>query len=74
MDFPPTRSEQVVQAYKKHKFAVSALKKIHQLIIEFDQGERLDSHIARVGLLISLLPIAAISFYFFNRPGTVILP
>ena len=74
MDFPPTRSEQVVQAYKRHKLAVSALKKIHQLIIGFEQGERFDFHIARVGLVISLLLIATISIYFFNRPETVIIP
>lgn len=68
----PTRSEQVVEAYKKHKLAISALKKVLQLIMEFEQGRRLDTHIARIGLIIALLLIAALSFYFFGKSEVVI--
>ncbi len=72
MDSQSDRSEQVVEAYKRHKLASSVLKRIHQIIEGFEQDRRLDTHVARIGLVVSILLIAALSFYFFGRAEVVI--
>ena len=49
-----SRSEQVIEGYKKHKLASSALCRIHDLIREFEEGRRLDLRLAQFGLVIIL--------------------
>jgi hypothetical protein len=49
-----SRSEQVIEGYKKHKLASSALCRIHDLIRGFEEGRTLDLRLAQFGLLIIL--------------------
>jgi len=49
-----SRSKQVIEAYKKHKLASSALCRIHDLIRGFEEGRRLDRRLAQFGLVIML--------------------
>ena len=49
-----SRSEQVIEGYKKHKLASSALCRIHDLIRGFEEGRRLDLRLAQFGLVIIL--------------------
>jgi len=55
------RSEAVIEDYKKRKLAASALRRIHQLILGFEQDRTMDERIARigVGIIIVILGIAA---------------
>ena len=49
-----SRSEQVIEDYKKHKLASSALCRIHELIRGFEEGRMLDLRLAQFGLVIIL--------------------
>jgi len=53
-----SRSEQVIEVYKKHKLASCALRRIHELIREFEAGRALDLRLAQFGLIIILALIA----------------
>ncbi len=68
-----SRSEQVVEDYKKHKLATSALARIHELIQSFEQDRALDRRLAVVGLL-GILVLVAISAYFLSSSGSLTLP
>ena len=73
MNAQPGRSELVVDAYKKHKLAISAIKRIRQMIAGFERRARLDTQIGRIGLVILLLLMAALSFYIFGSSEVVTL-
>jgi hypothetical protein len=49
-----SRSEQVIEDYKKHKLASSALSRIDDLIRGFEEGRALDLRLAQFGMLITL--------------------
>ena len=49
-----SRSEQVLEDYKKHKLASSALRRIDDLIRGFEEGRALDLRLAQFGMLITL--------------------
>jgi len=49
-----SRSEQVIEDYKRYKLASNALCRIHDLIREFEEGRRLDLRLAQFGLVIIL--------------------
>ena len=49
-----SRSEQVIEDYKKHKLASSALCRIDDLIRGFEEGRALDLRLAQFGMLITL--------------------
>jgi hypothetical protein len=54
MSHATSRSEQVIEDYKKHKFASSALRRIHDLIRGFEEGRALDLRLAQFGMVIIL--------------------
>jgi len=60
-----SRSEQVVDDYKKHKLARSALRKIHDLILGYEQDRLADARLARIGIVILLVLIATAVYFFF---------
>jgi hypothetical protein len=68
----PTRSEAVVEDYKRRKLAQSAMRRIHELIQSFEQGRATDKRLARAGLLVILLLIG-ISLYFYMSGDSVTL-
>jgi hypothetical protein len=55
-----TRSEQVIEAFKRQKLASSVFKQIHRVIEGFEEDEKLDRQIAEVGL-VSLSIVVALS-------------
>ena len=58
-----SRSEQVIEGYKKHKLASSALRRIQELIRGFEEGRALDRRLAQFGLVI-ILALITVSVYF----------
>ncbi len=60
------RSEAVVDAYKKHKLARSALRQIRCLIDEFDESRAADARLARAGILFILVLIGAAIYFFLS--------
>ena len=61
-----SRSEAVVEHYKRDKLAVSALRKIQGLIRGFEQERADDVRIARIGMILLLILIGIALFYFFG--------
>jgi hypothetical protein len=68
-----SRSEQVIEGYKKHKLATSALARIHELIQSFERDRVADRRLAVIGLL-SILMLIGISSYFLLSSDSLILP
>jgi uncharacterized membrane protein len=56
-----SRSDQVIEAYKRHKLSISALHHVRRLLCEFDRARAADRKLAIVGvvLILSLLAVAA---------------
>ncbi|MCP4470896.1 MAG: hypothetical protein GY815_09455 [Gammaproteobacteria bacterium] len=72
MSSTPTRSEEVVESFKQHKLALSAMRRIHELIQSFEQERATDKRLAGVGLLLILL-LLGVSLYFFMSGDSVTL-
>ena len=66
MNSRSTRSEEVVESYKKEKLANSAFHKIHQLIRSFDDDRKSDIRWARLGLITLILILTGLSIFFFG--------
>ena len=58
-----SRSEQVVEAYKRHKLARSALRRIHELVRDFENERAFDRRLAGIGLALLLLVIVLSCLY-----------
>jgi hypothetical protein len=67
-----SRSEQVVESYKKHKLAASALCRIHELNQSFERDRFADRRLAVIGLL-GILVLVGISCYFLLSGDSLIL-
>lgn len=65
-----SRSEQVVEAFKKRKLARSALCRIQDLIHGFEQDRVADRRLARIGLVI-IFGLIALAAYLFLRSESV---
>ena len=63
MSSDTSRSEQVIEGYKKHKLAHNALRRIRDLIHEFEAGRVLDLRLAQFGSVI-ILGLLGISAWF----------
>ena len=72
MSAQPTRSEEVIDNYKKHKVARSALRHIQNLLHGFERERRFDVKMARVGLVLLLLLVAG-SLYWLSSIDSTIL-
>lgn len=68
-----SRSEQVIEGYKKHKLAASALARIRELIQSFEQDRAADRRLAVIGLL-GILVLIGISSYFLLSTDSLTLP
>ncbi|MCP4386696.1 MAG: hypothetical protein GY802_00245 [Gammaproteobacteria bacterium] len=60
------RSEAVVEDYKKHKLATSALRRIHELIRGFEQDRVADVRMACIGVTIIILLLGLTAYFFFG--------
>ena len=60
------RSEAVVEDYKKHKLASSALRRIHEIIHGFEHDRAADVHMARIGVFIILAILGVAAYYFLG--------
>jgi len=66
------RSEVVVEGYKKHKLAHSALHRIHQLINGFEHERAADLRLARIGITIIILLLGVAAYFFFGSDSLTI--
>ncbi len=73
MNSDSSRSEKVVEDYKRHKLARSALHRIHELIQGFERDRRTDARLAGFGLLLLLVIVGGIALLFFMNRATTIL-
>ena len=67
-----SRSDEVVEDYKKHKLARSALRRIHELLQAFEEDRAFDKKLARFGVGLMLLLVAVSLFWLFGG-DTIIL-
>ena len=66
MEQDSSRSEQVIEQYKKHKLSISALWRIHELIQGFEQDRKVDLRMAQIGIVIIFLLLGAAVWLFFS--------
>jgi hypothetical protein len=68
-----SRSDRVVEGYKKHKLAASALCRIDELIQSFERERVIDRHLAVIGLP-GILLLIGVASYFLLSSDKLILP
>jgi hypothetical protein len=68
----PTRSEEVIADFKQRKLARSALRRIQELILGFDEDRAFDRQLARLGIVIVVL-LVSVSFYFLFSGDSITL-
>ena len=66
MAAPTSRSEQVVDHFKKHKLAISTMRRIQALILGFEKDRQADARIARIGLVAVILAVTIALYYFLG--------
>ena len=72
MSTESSRSEQVVEDYKKRKLARSALRRIHDIIEGFERDRVIDRKLAGIGLLVIILLIAAGIYLVIGSESVVV--
>lgn len=73
MNSNATRSEQVIEGFKKQKLTNSAIHKIHRLIESFEEDRQSDIHWARVGLIsLTTLLLFGLSIFAFGMTEVTI--
>ena len=60
------RSDTVVEDYKKHKLARSAIHRIHEIIHGFEQDRAFDLRMARSGIILLIVLIGLAAYFFFG--------
>ena len=58
-----TRSEEVMEGYKREKLATSALREIQRLLQDFEQSRAEDRRFAVIGIILLLGLIAAAAVF-----------
>jgi len=66
MSADTSRSDQVIEDYKRHKLARSALRHIDELVCGFEEGWALDLRLAQFGLIIILALIAGAVYFLLS--------
>jgi hypothetical protein len=66
------RSEEVIADYRKHKLAHSALRRIHELLKEFEHERALDRMLAGIGLAVIVIVVGA-SLLWLSSAGSTVL-
>ena len=73
MNSDSSHSEKVVEDYKRHKLAHSALHRIHQLVQGFERDRRVDARVAGIGILVLLAMTGCVTLLYFLSRATTIL-
>ena len=68
----PTRSEEVISDFKQRKLARSALRRIQELILGFEEDCAFDRQLARIGVIVVVL-LVAVSLYFLFSGNSITL-
>lgn len=66
MDSETSRSEQVIEDYKKRKITASALRRIHEIVQGFEQQRVEDRRLAWFGVVTIALILIVAAVVFFN--------
>ena len=67
-----TRSQQVIEAYKRHKLALGALRRMQCIVRGFESDRQADRQFARIGIgLILLLLLVALALFLGGERVTL---
>lgn len=66
METNRSRSEQVIEDYKRRKIAASALRRIQQIVQGFERDRAADRRLAGVGLVMILLLLGLAAWFIFG--------
>ncbi|MDH3221201.1 MAG: hypothetical protein OEO19_16855 [Gammaproteobacteria bacterium] len=66
MESDSTRSAQVVEAFKRHKIAASALRGMRELVHGFEQDRAAEARLARIGVALVLIVLATAAWLYFS--------
>ena len=72
MSTESSRSEQVVEDYKKRKLAINAFRRIREIIRGFDEVRAADTRMARIGLVI-IAVVVVVAVYYYSSMDSVTL-
>jgi sterol desaturase/sphingolipid hydroxylase (fatty acid hydroxylase superfamily) len=67
-----SRSEQVIEAYKRHKLSISALHRIRRLLQEFENQRIIDRKLGLFGIVVILSLLAVAAWLWLGRDSVVI--
>ncbi|MEM7565208.1 MAG: hypothetical protein AAF353_19530 [Pseudomonadota bacterium] len=67
-----SRSEEVVDAFKKRKLAVSAYYRMQDLVKGFEQERVGDARMAMIGVVLILAVIVVATTYFLTRDNVTL--
>ena len=67
-----SRSDQVIEAYKRHKLSVSALHHIRRMLREFDRERAADRKLAIVGVVVIVSLFAVMVWLWLGGNDVVI--
>jgi hypothetical protein len=73
MGFDSTRSEQVVEAFKQRKLAVSALRGMRELVHGFERDRSVEVRLARIGVTLILVVLATAVWLYFSGDRITLL-
>jgi hypothetical protein len=59
-----SRSEEVISSFKQHKLAISALRRIQELIDGFEKDRAFDRRLARIGIIVMLALLGLAAYVF----------
>jgi len=72
MSTPPTRSEQVVADFKQRRLAQTALRRIRDVLREFEKDRAFDHRAARFGLIAVVLLLVVSSYLLFSGNSLIV--
>ena len=61
-----SRSEKVVEDFKKRNLAISAFRKIQEIILGFDEDRAADVRMARIGVVIIVVVVVVAAYYYLS--------
>ena len=67
-----TRSQQVIEAYKRHKRAVGALRRMESIVRGFESDRRTDKRFAAIGIGLILLLLLLALFLFIGGEQVIL--
>ncbi len=72
MEPDTSRSQQVVEDYKKRKLAVSALRRIQEIVHGFEHDRHVDRRLAGIGIALIVVLVAATAYFFLGTSTVTI--